>query len=283
VKRIPRGLIVGVAVAALCALWEPHVQRPAWFVHRYAPSFEIAWRRLPAPVARLYAAVSLLSKCGDPSGSPGPTCGGSGVGTSTATLLTAVNGTNSATCPTDSQGNSWTNAVNITGGGFAGTYSLCYVNNPSTSATHTFTCGGTLCGVTVNAYSGTNTATPTDGTCSGNAGGSATQCSSALATTANGDLIVSGTGGPIGSPPPTVDSSLTRQNFVQGTGGVSYGATIADFVQPSSGSINPGWSDGASGTGVNVTAAFKAAAGGGATSHPCASLRLMGVGCEEHP
>lgn len=228
------------------------------------------------------AAITLLATCGDPSASPGPACSG-GINTSGATLLVAINGTNGASCPTDSGSNTWTNVVSITGGEFSGTYSLCYVNAPSgTGAGHTFTCGGTLCGVSVTAYSGTTTTSPLDVSCSGNSG-SPTTCSGAVTPANNGSLIVSGTGGPF-SAPQTVDSSLTIRNEVQGAGGVSYGASIADRVQATAASINPGWNDAATlGTGVNVTAVFKPAAGGGATSHPCSALRLLGVGCELHP
>ena len=55
------------------------------------------------------AAISLVAKCGDPSGSP--SCG-AGINTSGATLLVAVNGTNSAACPTNGTEGNWVSITN---------------------------------------------------------------------------------------------------------------------------------------------------------------------------
>jgi hypothetical protein len=213
------------------------------------------------------AAIALVSSCNDPGGSP--SCG-SGVDTTGATLLIAVNGTNSATCPTDSGLNTWTQIVNRTGGGFGGTYTLCYVNNPSgTGAGHTFTCGGTLCGVTVGAYSGTDTAGPLDTSC-GNTGGSPLGCAASVTPANNGSLIIAGTGGPISAGGTlSIDSGLTIQKQVQGTGGVSYGADFADLVQSTAAAIQPKWDDSAHDVGVVLVAVFKPGGGAPPASTPC--------------
>lgn len=225
------------------------------------------------------SAIALVSTCGDPSATPGPTCAGSGISTTGATLFVATNGTNSATCPTDSQSNSWTQIVNFTGGGFGGTYTLCYVNSPTTSGTHTFTCGGTLCGVAVAAYSGTDTGGPLDTSCSGTTdNGGYSSCAASVTPANNNSLIVSGSGGPYAGTL-AVNAGLTIQNAVVGAGGVTYGADIADLVQGAAAAIRPGWRDNNITTlGGSLVAVFKEGGGGGGCTAPAGQLLLIGVG-----
>lgn len=226
------------------------------------------------------AAITLLATCGSPGGAT--VCSGSGISTTGATLLVAVNGTNAASCPTDSQSNTWTAITNASGGGFGGTSQICYVNNPSTSGSHTFTCAGALCGVTVGAYSGTDTSGPLDTFCAAGAN----KCAASVTPANSGSLIVAGTGGPF-TAPLAIDSGLTIQQQVPGAGGVSYGSDFADLIQGAAAAIQPAWSDatGPGGIGIALVAVFKPGGGGGGSPVPKCSggLLLRGVGCQAQP
>lgn len=227
------------------------------------------------------ATWNLVAKCGDPSGSP--SCA-SGINTTGATLLVAVNGTNSGgatSCPTagSPSAGTWTAILVKTGGGFGGDYTLCYINNPTgTGAGQTFACNGTLCGIALVAYSGNDTSSPLDQSCSGTAN-NPTTCASALTPSVAASLVVAATGGPASPSPVISPGTMSVQIAIPGAGGVTYGATIGDEA-PVTAARTPGYADGAGNAqGVIMVAIFKPAAGGGATSHPCSALRLLGVGC----
>lgn len=221
-----------------------------------------------------YATISLLSACGAPGGSPD--CTSTGIDTTGATLLVLVNGTNTNTCSITETGasNTWTPVVNVTGGGFSGTYTLCYVENPNTSSTHKFTCAGTLCGIVVGAYSGTLTSGALDTSCSGNSS-NPSKCAASLTAANDGSLFYAGMGGPYVDP--LTLTTLTIQEKINGVGGVSYGADFGDYVQPTIASLQPQWDDAVHGTGVMLLAIFKPSAGGGGSTLPPMRL-LQGVG-----
>lgn len=236
-----------------------------------------SWLLLATPAS----AWSLIAKCGDPGGSP--SCG-SGIDTTGATLLVSVNGTNAAQCPGSGSpsAGSWTSITNVTGGGFSGTYSLCYINNPTgTGAGQTFACGGTLCGIALLAYSGNDTSGPLDGTqfCNNN-NNNPSICASALTPSVASSMLVDGSGGP--SATVTFGSSATKQIEITGAGGVTYGAVIGDLTI--SAASTPSVDNGAHDTGVILGAIFKPSGGGGGATPKCGSgMLLRGAGCEVHP
>lgn len=182
------------------------------------------------------------------------------VNTTGATLFVAVNGAASAQVPTDNQTNTWTAVVNASGGGFGGNAQLSYVNNPTTSASHTFTSTGALSGLCVAWYSGTATSSPLDVSSS-----ASTQQAGSITPTGNNYLIVAGSGGPY-TAPLTIDLSFTIEDTINGVGGVSYGANLADLIQGTAAAVNPKWDDGGHAIGIALIASFKAATGGSATN-----------------
>lgn len=183
------------------------------------------------------------------------------VDTTGATLFVAVNGTNAVTAPSDSQANGWGSTdCSAAGGGFGGTAAIFHVNAPTTSPVHTFTGGGLLNGLCVSWYSGTDLTTPL---VTANAASAASAAS--VTPGVDGSLIVCGTGGPY-TPPLAIDAGLTIRQAINGLGGVSYGADLADLIQGTAAAIDPTWSSGATfEIGIACIAVFAPAAGGGPT------------------
>jgi hypothetical protein len=81
--------------------------------------------------------------------------------------------------------------------------------------------------------------------------------------------------------PVAIGSSFTIQDQVGYLAGNGEGVALA--TKEVSGAETPAWTW----TGTNAAAAAAASyhitGGAAATSHPCSSLRLLGVGCEVHP
>jgi hypothetical protein len=192
--------------------------------------------------------------------------------TTGATLLVAANDAGSAGAPTDSASNTWTAIDNITGGSFGGNVALYYVNNPTTSATHTFTSAGGLSAVFVVAASGTNTSGPleTSTKSTANQPGSITPAT-------DGSLLVVVLQ-PGGDAITGINSSFVLQDTIAGTGGVTYGGGLATLIQGTAAAVNPTWTVNAGGSGGDIMASFKPAAGGGGTATIASpSLPLTGV------
>lgn len=200
------------------------------------------------------------------------------IDTTGATLLIAVNNAGGTAAPTDSAGNTWTAIDAVAGGSFGGTAALYYVNNPSTSGTHTFTSTGGFSAVAVLAVSGTDTSSPLDTSVK------AVAASPGSITPAGaGELFVvaaqygNNTAGFTISDP-NYAGWLVQDN-ISGNGGVTYGALIGWVVAGASAAATPTWSGG--GTPGDIMAAFKAGAGGGgggATAVSTGGLTTLGIG-----
>ncbi len=199
-----------------------------------------------------------------------------GITTTGANLLVVIQTGNNGNTPTDSLGNMWT-AGPVVAGSFTSFTKLWFVfGTPSVGAGHTFTPGGGLGGLVVEAWSGALTTNPLVQQAAGaTTGGATTIQPGSLTPGANGALVIQGVGGGIDSST-TINGSYTLDQVEAGIGGVSYGTAIASWVQTTATATNPTWTDASTymnALGVSFTVA---AGGGGCTAKP--TLALLGVG-----
>lgn len=180
----------------------------------------------------------------------------------------------------DSNSNTWVPLSSSDNSGYKNR--LFYTsNNPATVGSgHTFTVGGNnYVSIAVCSFSGVDTTGPYD------SGAGETGCATtgtcqtgSLTPTSDGSLFVSGVVAE--ETLPTIDSSFTMPTNYEAHNALS--VAIGYFL-PSAGAKNPTWTRVGRVIAARL-AVFKASGGGPSpTSHPCAALRLLGVGCEVHP
>jgi hypothetical protein len=195
-----------------------------------------------------------------------------------ASLLVGVNSTNATSAPVDNTyGLTWTQvpSCQASGGGFGGTSSLWYINNPaSTNAAHSFKGSGSLCGCAILSFSGTDTSTPVDN----HAEAASNQAGSRTPSNA-GSLIVCATGGPWTGVLTVTDSQLLQEQFV-GAGGVTYGVAISYVIQGAATATNPAWMDNngvgpAADIGIALMGIFNPSTGGGGGGKPFTYYQRM--------
>lgn len=197
--------------------------------------------------------ISLLSHTGSGDGTTTPA-----IDTTGATLLVCSTSTDSSPAPTDNMGNTWVLAVKSgNGGSFNNSNAIYYVENPTTSASHTFTPQGSLPGFAVAAFSGTLTSSSLDQT---NSTASSTSPGS-ITPGVDNELIITGEGGSA-SGTVTIDLGFTILEQYNGAGGATYGAGIAYLIQTTATAVNPTWTWTVFGGVCCTIASFKAAAGG---------------------
>lgn len=193
----------------------------------------------------------------------GGTGGTTGSINTTGANLIVVGITCSTGAPTlsDSASNTWTQlAGQATSGLFE---SLWYCRNPITSASHTFTAGGSGAAICVTAFSGAGGGIDKN---SGNAANPATTIQPGSVTpTVNGEVIVGfvGNGGNVETW--SVNSSMTISDQLPGISSNYFAAAMAYLIQPTAGAINPTFTTTFAGSALVVTlATFKPAPLGGA-------------------
>lgn len=139
--------------------------------------------------------------------------------------------------PTDSQSNTYTQAVNSAGGGQCRIY---YCAAPSVSSSMTFTFAGSNIAAAVLVFSGCDTSSALQATSSsiGSSNpGSAT-------STRNNSLFVDVLAHNDSGSAPTIDSSFTVVENQPSVGGVNFGVTAAWRTLATAGSLNPTWTAG---------------------------------------
>lgn len=158
---------------------------------------------------------------------------------------------------TDSEGNTWTVSTATTASNTRCRIAYCVPS--STSASHTFTLSGpagmypSLC---VAAFSGTH-ATPLDqanGT--GTTGATSAQPGS-VTPSEDGELIITGTSHEVVGAL-SVNGGFTINDQEPSGGGTNIGVSMAYYVQPTAGAINPTWSWTGSNNAAARIATFKA-------------------------
>jgi len=153
----------------------------------------------------------------------------SAIDTSTAKLIVIAIAYNNGVSPTisDSAGNTWT-ALTATSDGSTRSTRLYYVLGPTTSATHTFTLGGTsiLGAITVTAWAATGATVSFDKEVGGHAFGTAITVGGASVgvTPANNDsLIVTGFGFGAVASSAAASGGWTLATNQDGAGGTNFG------------------------------------------------------------
>lgn len=191
----------------------------------------------------------------------------SAIDTTGATLLVLVcswyGSVGGAGTPSDSKGNTWTQAVTSADAGGVGV-TIYYAVSPTVGSGHTFTqtIGANIGSFAVIAYSGTATASPLDAT-NGNAksGSSSTLSCGSVTPAADGYVVVTvgvtnGTGGAVVS----VDAGQTIDQNMSST----FYSALAFEIQTTATTRNPTYTfTAASDYGATAIASFKAAGGGG--------------------
>lgn len=131
-------------------------------------------------------------------------------------------------------------------------------------------------------FSANNTSTP-EGT-EVKATGNGTAVDSGAVTSTSGNIIISvGGSGTTGATTVFTPISPDVKTFFVGGSSTTAGDNLYASTFTSAGaSHNMKWTIPSDNWGI-VALEIKAAAGGGATSHPCSGLRLLGVGCEAQP
>lgn len=189
--------------------------------------------------------MALIAADGAGGGSGGTT---SALNTTGATLLVACVSVDSSSgtvpTPTDSSSNTWTALTQVGGGNPPFFRSrLFYVQNPTTSATHTFTVAGTNASITAAAFDNTLTSGVFDLEASG--GGAATTAtetaSGGSVTPTNPDSLVISGGGIEANRTLSVGGSFSIAHQEPHVGGVSYGSFIGYRSLTASAAQNPAW------------------------------------------
>lgn len=188
-----------------------------------------------------------------------------GITTTGATWLGAVvTDANTVPTVTDSYGNTWVATLTERAGVFSSRTRLCYVENPTVGAGHTFTQSGPDApGGVFLALTGVKTsATAFDQTA-----GAATQSSPAQAGSVtpseDNEVVVAAIGG-FNTGTYSIDGGFSVIQQLAGVGGVNYSSAVAILVQTSAAAANPSWTVTANASGL-TNATFKAVPSGGGT------------------
>lgn len=218
------------------------------------------------PSLNSFAAIALLSSsCA--SSSNGGTVGTTAINTTGATLIVVslqyFSGAQ-LNVPTDSVSNTFTQ-LNINTGSTDPAEVLYYINNPITSASHTFsevsTPSNNFPSICVSAFSGTTITSPFDvQNGSGGAGLTTLQTGSVTPNQGN-ELIVTGVGYKVGTL--SINSGFTLMTGQSTNAGNGYGAAMAYLIQTTASAVNPTWTDNTSENMATGIATFKALGGGG--------------------
>lgn len=173
----------------------------------------------------------------------------------------------------DSKSNTWNR---LTETYIVGRVVIYYSINPTVGSGHTFTYTntGAYPAIAVGAFSGAKLTSPFDqeGNISDGSGSGSVQYGTITPTESN-ELWVAILGLDASSSTPTIDSSFTRAEFKNYSGGVNFGIALGYFIQGAASALAPTWSYSA----VNaeaVIATFKVAT---ATAIKTRKL-LLGVG-----
>lgn len=192
----------------------------------------------------------------------------SAINTTGATLLIAgismVGNVNSET-PTDSKGNTW-HRINVETNGSSGYTTIWYAydhgGSPlSVGSGETVTGGANTYGITVEAFSGTQTTfDPLDAQNGAASVSGATGQAGSITPALNNELVVAYNGSDIGGTANTytIGSGLTITDQLGFSSAVTYGQGLAYIVQTTAGAVNPTWSSSGSFTSGMVIASFKA-------------------------
>lgn len=164
-----------------------------------------------------------------------------------------------STTPTDSEGNTWTEATSYTQTNVR--VRLWYTVPTSTNAAHTFSASGSIVGyILVGAFSGVVQTSPADQQ-SGSNGFVSTLKPGSITPTEDNELVWSHFGINATGVPTSIDDSFTQITEGDFVSGESYGGSWAYKIQTSAAASDPTWTR----TNTNGTAAtqisFKAAAG----------------------
>jgi hypothetical protein len=183
-----------------------------------------------------------------------------GVNTSGANLIVLSTSTQSSPTPTDDYSNTWT-GLTVRVGAFAGDLAFWYCLSPSVGAGHTFSIAGSGEGASVcmAAFSGVNAYHSENGLSP-----QATNPSAGSVTPPeDGCLIVTAAAIYNGNAShATIGSPYTLQAFVNGLNSTHWDSTLAYYIQPTAGSVNPSWTSDADV--AAAVAVFTPSAGGSA-------------------
>ncbi len=157
--------------------------------------------------------------------------------------------------PVDSEGNTWTRVIHAGQTG-AGGSAIWYCNNPTTSATHTFTAPTGTTPLMVAAYSGT-AAIPLEYSSASAANGDTEPGS--ITPASAGALVISAATSEDNVNHLTVDDGFTLFEDALGNTGVSWQGGMADLIQTAAAAANPTWAHTLSSARLTI-ASFRSAA-----------------------
>jgi hypothetical protein len=237
---------------------------------------------LAAPASANYAMVSTCHIAAASSGgnavttNPGVDCSGVDLLVLTISYYT---GTGHTSSPSDSSSNTWLTAKSQTQSTCPGSTAIYYVQNPSVTASQTFTAsatgGLTYPSIQVQGFTG-STGTPLDVTNSATSGGSnvATKQPGSITPGQNGELVVSDVlWCPNGSGSGTtvsIDSGFTITDQNSYSPNNAEGGALAYIVQTTAAAVNPTWTFSTSSFVATAIASFKPAS----YTPPPADLRM---------
>lgn len=184
-----------------------------------------------------------------------------------STLTDAVSGASCASpCNTWLPLTQYTDAANVQ-------VRLYYVQGGTVGTGHTFTGSGSFVSIAVAAFSGSIASPFNAENGAGNA--SVSSLATGSVSPSGTDLFVSAVSCDNVTTAPTVSSfTITDASAFDGNG-----RCLGMAWKESASAQNETWTFSVSGETAVTLASFKGSGGGGATSHPCSSLRLLGVGC----
>ncbi len=222
-------------------------------------------------------AIALITGAHASAHSTGPSTGAttSAVDTSGANFIggaTVWYGGGAVNCPlTDNKGNTWTGKTQQSVPGDTKAQ-IFYCVNPTVGSGHTFSVNTatSYSSVFAAAFSGVDTSSAFDVEAGSQGSGAGSYTTATITPTQDGDLVISfiGAGNAPTSGGFTVDSSFSHLDDINYVAGQNYGGSLGYLIQGAHAGISPKWSYSGTSAVAAPSAAFKAAAGGGATAKP---------------